>query len=203
MSIVERKGRQRAERESRIVAAARAIAEREGWDAVTIRRLADEIEYSQPVLYSHFENKDAIVTAVAVEGFQEITAALRDAARGSAGQQNALENVAVAYLDFAARRPALYEAMFVLPTDLRFAEAEARPELRAAFDALAAVVTPFCVDVDAVTETFWAVLHGLAELERSGRIRPGARVERIGLVVRAIVVSRSGASGHGGMSEGE
>ena len=191
MGIAERKGRERAERESRIVAAARVIAEREGWDAVTIRRLADEIEYSQPVLYSHFENRDAIVGAVALEGFQEFTVALRQAASGSTGQRDALKNVAMAYLAFALSRPALYEAMFTLPTDLRFAEAETRPELRAAFEALAAVVTPFCVDVAVATETFWAALHGLAELERSGRIRPSARVERIALVVGALVVSRN------------
>jgi AcrR family transcriptional regulator len=189
LGIAERKGRERADREHRIVAAARMIAEREGWDAVTIRRLADEIEYSQPVLYSHFENRDAIVAAVAVEGFREITVALRDAASGSSGRRNAVESVAIAYLTFALRHPALYEAMFVLPTALRFAEAETRPELRAGFEALAAVVTPFCTDVAAATETFWAALHGLAELERSGRIRPGARDERIALVVRAIVGS--------------
>jgi AcrR family transcriptional regulator len=189
LGIAERKGRERAEREHRIVAAARVIAEREGWDAVTIRRLADEIEHSQPVLYSHFKNRDAIVAAVAVEGFREITIALREAASGSTGRRNALENVAVAYLAFARRHPALYEAMFTLPTDLRFAEAGTRPELRAGFEALAAVVTPFCVDVADVTETFWAALHGLAELERSGRIRPNMRGERIALVVRAIVVS--------------
>ncbi|MGC2783162.1 MAG: TetR/AcrR family transcriptional regulator [Roseiarcus sp.] len=189
MGIAERKGRERAEREHRIVAAARVIAEREGWDAVTIRRLADEIEYSQPVLYSHFENRDAIVAAVAVEGFQELTVALREAASGSSGRRNALKNVAVAYLAFALSHPALYEAMFILPTHLRFAEAETRPELRAGFEAIAAVVTPFCVDVEVVTETFWAALHGLAALERSGRIRPSARGERITRLVRAIVVS--------------
>ena len=187
MGIAERKGRERAEREHRIVAAARVIAEREGWDAVTVRRLAEEIEHSQPVLYSHFENRDAIVAAVAVEGFKEITAALREAAGGSSGR-NALKNVALAYLAFALRHPALYEAMFVLPTDLRFAQAGTRPELRAAFEALAAVVAPFCANVADVTETFWAALHGLAALERSGRIRPGARGERIALVVRAIAV---------------
>ena len=189
MGIAERKGRERAEREHRIVAAARVIAEREGWDAVTIRRLAEEIEYSQPVLYSHFENRDAIVDSVAVEGFQEITVALREAASGSSGRRNALKTVAMAYLAFALRHPALYEAMFILPTDLRFAEAGTRPELRAAFEALAAVVTPFCVDAAVVTETFWAALHGLAELERSGRVRPGARGKRVALVVRSIVVS--------------
>jgi AcrR family transcriptional regulator len=197
LGIAERKGRERAEREHRIVAAARAIAEREGWDAVTIRRLADEIEYSQPVLYSHFENRDAIVEAVAIEGFQELAVGLRDAASGASGRRNALKNVAVAYLAFALCHPALYEAMFVLPTDLRFAEAGTRPELRAGFEALAAAVTPFCVDIDVVTEAFWAALHGLAELERSGRIRPSARSERIALLVRAIVVSGKSSPARG------
>jgi hypothetical protein len=98
----------------------------------------------------------------------------------------------MAYLAFAFRRPALYEAMFIVPTNLRLAQAETRRELwAAAFEALSAVVKPFCVDVAAVTETFWAALHGLAELERSGRIRPSARVERIDLVVRHSSVSAS------------
>jgi AcrR family transcriptional regulator len=189
LGIAERKGRERAEREHRIVAAARAIAEREGWDAVTIRRLAQEIEYSQPVLYSHFENRNAIVAAVAVEGFKEITIVLREAASETTGRRNALKNVAAAYLAFALSRRALYEAMFVLPTNLRFAESETRPELQAAFEALAGVVAPFCADIAVVTETFWAALHGLAELERSGRIRPAARSERIARVVRAIAAS--------------
>ena len=187
MGIAERKGRERAERETRIVAAARVIAEREGWDAVTIRRLAEEIEFSQPVLYSHFENRDAIVAAVAVEGFKEFTVAVREAANESTGRRNALKNVAMAYLAFAQRRPALYEAMFVLPTGLRFAEADTRPELRAAFDSLVAAVAPFCADVDVATETFWAALHGLTELERSGWIRSIVRVERVRLIVRAFL----------------
>ena len=191
VGIAERKGRTRAEREDRIIAAARAIAESEGWGAVTIRRLADQIEYSQPVLYSHFANRDAIVAAVAVEGFRELTKTLGEAASKSSGPQEALANVATAYLDVAFRRPALYEAMFSLPTDLQFAKAETRPELHAAFDALAAVVRPFGGDVGLVTETFWAALHGLAELERSGRIRPGLRGERIALVVSGIITSGS------------
>ncbi len=186
MGITERKGRQRAEREQRITAAARLIAEGEGWNAVTIRRLAEEIEYSQPVLYTHFESREAIVAAVAVEGFGEIATTLRKAAGGSTDRRDALEKVAMAYLAFARRHPALYEAMFTLPTALRFAEAETRVELKAAFDALAAAVTPADSDVATATETFWAALHGLAELERSGRIRRNARAERVALVVHGL-----------------
>ncbi|MGR9224111.1 TetR/AcrR family transcriptional regulator [Rhizobium leguminosarum] len=187
MGIAERKSRERAGREERIVAAARAVAENEGWDAVTIRRLAKEIEYSQPILYSHFANRDAIVAAVAVEGFKELATVLQEVAGGANGRRDALMNVAMAYFAFALSRPALYQAMFILPTQLQFAEAETRSELRAGFDAIAAAVSPFCADVEIVTETFWAALHGLAELERSGRIRPGMRDKRIALVVQAIV----------------
>ncbi|MGR9128003.1 TetR/AcrR family transcriptional regulator [Rhizobium leguminosarum] len=187
MGIAERKSRERAGREERIVAAARAVAENEGWDAVTIRRLAKEIEYSQPILYSHFANRDAIVAAVAVEGFKELATVLQEAAGGANGRREALMDVAMAYFAFALSRPALYQAMFILPTQLQFAEAETRSELRAGFDAIAAAVSPLCANVEIVTETFWAALHGLAELERSGRIRPGMRDKRIALVVQAIV----------------
>ena len=187
MGVAERRGRERAERERRIIAAARLIAAGAGWGAVTIRRLAEEVEYSQPVLYSHFENRDAIVAAVAAEGFQELALALQQAAHGSIDRRAAILNVATAYLAFARAHPALYEAMFVMPTTLRFAEADTRLELKGAFAALAAVVTPSKSDVEAATETLWAVLHGFAELERSGRIRPSARDERIALVVNVLL----------------
>jgi hypothetical protein len=52
-----------------------------------------------------------------------------------------------------------------------FAEADTRLELKDGFAALASVVAPARSDVEVATETFWAALHGLAELERSGRIR--------------------------------
>lgn len=187
MGVTERKGRERIEREHRITAAARQIAESEGWNAVTIRRLAEEIEYSQPVLYSHFKNRDAIVAAVAMEGFRDITTALRQAARVSTDRRHAFEGVALAYLAFARNHPALYEAMFTLPTDLRFAEVETKSELKDAFEALAAVVSPSSTDVDVATETLWAALHGLAELERSGRIKRSTRLERVALLVQELV----------------
>ena len=183
MGVAERRNRDRAEREKRITAAARQIAASEGWGAVTIRRLADEIEYSQPVIYSHFENRDAIVAAVAVEGFRDLAVELRGAARKAASSRDAPRRAAKAYMEFAHKNPALYEAMFTMPTGLRFAAADTKPELKEAFAALAAVVTPRTGDNDTTTETLWAALHGLAELERSGRIRQEVRDERVALVV--------------------
>ena len=185
MGVAERRSRERAQRERHIVAAAREIATRDGWAAVTIRRLAEEIEYSQPVLYSHFANREAIVAAVAVQGFGELAMALRRAGEPSGDRREAIRSVSSAYLAFARAHPALYEAMFTMPTGLRFADEETRPELRDAFAALGAVVTPLksSDETATITETLWATLHGLAELERSGRIRLTARRERLALVV--------------------
>jgi AcrR family transcriptional regulator len=187
MGVSARKQRLRDERERRIVEAARHVAAREGWGAVTIRRLADEIEYSQPVLYTHYANREAIVAAVAVVGFVEITKVLRDAAQGARGPVEAAIRAAEAYLNFAAAHPALYEAMFVLPTGLRFGQDDAATPLREAFAALAAIVAPFHAEIEAATEFVWSALHGLAELDRTGRIRPEARAERLEFLIRAVV----------------
>src|ERR1700722_11379834 len=98
MAIADRRERERAQRHDRIITAARTLAEAEGWNAVTTRRLADSIEYSQPVLYSHFENRDAIVAAVAVQGFPELAANLHDAIVDATSPGEALESIARAYV---------------------------------------------------------------------------------------------------------
>lgn len=183
MGIGERKEREKAEREQRIIGAARKLAEKDGWASVTVRRLAQEIEYSQPVLYAHFENRDAIVGAVALEGFGELGPVLRASARRGASPAEAMEDVATAYLEFAFERPALYEAMFILPTGLRFAKSDTPQSLRDTFGAMMAVVEPFCADAEVATEAFWATLHGLAELERHGRIRAAFRKERVAHII--------------------
>ena len=85
MSVQERKERERADRERLILATAREIAEQQGWDAVTTRRLAERIEYSQPVLYSHFRGKREIIGGVALQGAAELAAALRAAATAADG----------------------------------------------------------------------------------------------------------------------
>jgi len=105
--IAERKLRDKQARRAQIIGAARRIAELEGWSNVTVRRLSDEISYSQPVLYAHFGSRDGILAAVAIEGFQEIGLAL-EKARKRVKRGSAAESVAAAYLEFAASSPALY-----------------------------------------------------------------------------------------------
>ena len=64
MTTEDRRARERAARRQLIVDTARQVAEAEGWDAVTTRRLSTEIEYSQPVLYKHFSGMDEVAAAV-------------------------------------------------------------------------------------------------------------------------------------------
>ena len=172
MSIQERRERERAARERLIITAARELAETEGWEAVTTRRLAERVEYSQPVLYSHFKGKDAIMAAVAVEGFAALAADMRAARRSARDPERALADVAAAYAAFAERRPALYDAMFNQAVSLPFATPEAPPALHAGFDELRQVVRPFAADDDegVLTEVLWSGLHGLTTLMRGGRL---------------------------------
>jgi AcrR family transcriptional regulator len=182
MAIQQRRERQRADRHRLILDTARQIAETEGWDAVTTRRLAERIEYSQPVLYSHFAGKDEIVAAVALEGFGELTRSLR----GDGADPGArLVAVARGYLRFATDHPAVYAAMFTMDTALTFADAGSPEPLRAAFEVLRDAVGGSTGerDLESRTELFWSTLHGLATLTAAHRLRPTHTGERLTLLI--------------------
>jgi AcrR family transcriptional regulator len=181
MAIEDRRQRERIARRALITATARSLAEREGWEAVTTRRLSAEIEYSQPVLYKHFGSMEDIVEAVALEGFGELAATLRAARLASPTPDDQLGRVAAALNEFAGRNPALYDAMFTRSTRLPFAAGDTPAPLLESFGELreaVAVVAPGG-DVDTLTEVVWAGLHGLIVLSRDGRLRPGLDADRI------------------------
>jgi AcrR family transcriptional regulator len=184
MSVRERRERDRASREQLIVTAARELAEAEGWDAVTTRRLAERVEYSQPVLYSHFAGKAGIVRAVALEGFGELAAELHRARTAAPCADTALRAVAAAYQRFAQSRPAAYDAMFVMPTDIPFATPETPAAPRAAFAELLAALEPLAGnrDLQTLAEVAWSALHGLAALARGNRLRASHQQARLDLL---------------------
>ncbi|GAA4974841.1 TetR/AcrR family transcriptional regulator [Actinoplanes utahensis] len=186
MSVQERRRRERAERERLIVATARELAEHQGWDAVTTRRLAERIEYSQPVLYSHFRGKREIIGAVALDGAAEMAAELRAATAGPDTPRARVAALAHAYLDYAARHPAVYDAMFELDGGLAFADEDTPQPLKDAFAALLETLRDVAgegVPPGLFTEVFWAALHGLATLTRAGRLPPGDTDPRVELLV--------------------
>jgi AcrR family transcriptional regulator len=189
MGIEDRRARERAARRQLITTTARTLAEQEGWDAVTTRRLSTEIEYSQPVLYKHFSGMESIVASVAVQGFGELAAALSSARSPAVDGPDALARVAHAFIGFAHDNPALFDAMFSRATTLPFAATDTPAELTAAFDELRAAVDMVAGgrDPDTLTEVVWAALHGLITLDRTGRLRPDHRAARIDLLTAGIV----------------
>ncbi|MET9958578.1 TetR/AcrR family transcriptional regulator [Streptomyces sp. NPDC006326] len=181
MTPRERRLREQAQRGRLILTTAREMAEAEGWDSVTTRRLAERIEYSQPVLYQHFKNKDAIVHAVALEGFAELAAELRAARLGAADPQAALDAVARTYLDFAARGPVLYQAMLTLDVGLEHAGPDTPQPLLDTFAEIRDAVGPVAGerDPELLAEVLWSAWHGLATLSWGRRLRPGPEQERL------------------------
>lgn len=191
MSVQERKQRERADRERLIVATARELAEAQGWEAVTTRRLAERIEYSQPVLYSHFRGKREIIGAVALEGASEMAAAMRAATAVAKTPRERVAALARAYLDFADRNPAVYDALFQLDGGLAYAQEDTPEQLKDAFAALMETLGEVAGDGVApglFTEVFWASLHGIATLTRSGRLLPEDAERRLELLVDRLAV---------------
>lgn len=196
MTAPQRRERERRQRRELIVRTARDLAEAEGWDAVTTRRLADRVEYSQPVLYSHFENRDAIVRAVALDGFADLATELRSARVAASSPSAAVRAVAQAYLDFAAAHPARYEAMFSLPIDVRFASPGQTPQpLQDSFAQFVAVLggregEPFAdPEAGLLAEVHWSALHGMATLTRQGRMPADGQPARLDLLLARLTPS--------------
>ncbi|MFE3171422.1 TetR/AcrR family transcriptional regulator [Amycolatopsis sp. NPDC059090] len=191
MSVHERKQREQAERERLIVATARELAEQQGWDAVTTRRLAERIEYSQPVLYSHFRGKREIIGAVALDGAAELAAAARAAASAESDPRARVTALSRAYLDFAEQHPAVYDAIFQLDGGLAFAQEDTPEPLKDAFAALLETLGEVAgegVEPGLFTELFWASLHGIATLTRAGRLPREFARQRVDLLVERLAV---------------
>jgi AcrR family transcriptional regulator len=180
------------DRRDLITRTTRTVAEAEGWGAVTMRRLAGELGVTQPVLYSAFASRQALIDAVALDGFDELASALDAVDAAPLPRMRA-------YLDFAVAHPRVYEAMFSLPSELVFAvEGNAQSlqrafaGLRAAFPPVAGSTTgsstePTAVEstaADTWTEVTWSLLHGLATLRASGRLAPGQEEARLDLAHR-------------------
>ena len=161
-----------------IVEVSRAIIEDEGVEQLTIRRIAETIHRTQPAVYQHFSGKDAILSAVVVEGF---TALAEHLERASRGKSTSLVAIADAYVRFGMERPTLYEVMFVGPPVITFATAETPIPAHTAFQIFATAVRASGLEsrqVNTVTEVVWAALHGLVMLSITKRLRPGRVLQR-------------------------
>ncbi|WP_165806695.1 TetR/AcrR family transcriptional regulator [Chitinophaga parva] len=112
MGTTERKQRQKAAVRSAILQAAWELVQADGWQSLSIRRIADAIDYSVPVIYDHFANKNDILLEFAKRGYEGMYEAVQKAKARHAAPEARLEAMAYAYCDYARANTAQYQLMF-------------------------------------------------------------------------------------------
>lgn len=111
MGIRQRRERERQQPRQGILLAARDIAAQEGWQAVTMRKVADRIEYSPPTIYEHFPSKEAILSDLMRQGFRLLLVELQTVHAAAHDSEAALLAMARVYWNFAWEYPELYQVM--------------------------------------------------------------------------------------------
>lgn len=180
MGIKQRRERERQEIRQSILSAARQIAIEEGWQAVTTRKVAERIEYSQPTIYEYFENKEAILFALLRYGYEQLVAVVQVAFDSTDDPEARLLAMSGAYWDFAFRSPELYQVMHGL-AGLPFGWHPEPPEevkrsfrlAREAIEQWAASKGVEILHIDDLVEARRGVIHGLVTLTMAGRITGG------------------------------
>ncbi len=188
MGTKERRERQKEATRDGILAAARAIARTEGWPSVTIRRIADIIEYSPPTIYEYFAGKDAILSALQREGFDQLTETIRRAAEQTPDPAERLERIGRAYWRFTQQQPELYQVMdgtdsAGLPTEETLQGGrKAAAVVYEALEQWAIGKQIVLLDPQGAVETLWALLNGMVSVSGLDRVRGGAeRAEHLAL----------------------
>lgn len=171
MGIAERKLRQKEELRMMILDAAWQMVKQEGWHALSLRRISEAIEYSVPVIYDHFENKEAILLEFSRQGFSLLSKKLIRAKEKNADPASQLHAIAGAYWDFAFHNIEYYQLMFGLGMPCCDLD-KCGPE-KGMFRSL--VMEPIELMIrahgkkraDACLKyhTFWSVLHGLVSIK--------------------------------------
>jgi AcrR family transcriptional regulator len=161
-----------------LVAAARAILEEDGLAALSLRTVARRAGVSQAAPYHHFPDKDALLAAVAADGFDALDRAMQERMAGVSDPAERLNASGVAYVMFAVANPALFQIMFGAAMHGLAAHAERLAAGERAYATLERAVTAVQQaggaesDVGLACLGAWAVAHGLAKLLVEGGLDP-------------------------------
>jgi AcrR family transcriptional regulator len=114
METLERKQRSREQTRAGIVTTAKDIARREGWQAVSIRKIADAIDYSAPIVYEYFDSKDILLDEIRNEGFRHLRFEYERIKKVYRDPEKRLFEMSVAQWQFAVTQPEIYQVMYNL-----------------------------------------------------------------------------------------
>src|SRR5258708_18788607 len=173
MGITDRKLRQKEEVRASILDAAWEMVATEGWQSFSIGKIADAIEYSVPVIYSHFENKDAILLEFNRKGFQLLTDALTAAKGAQTVPSDPIRPMGRPYFAFAFKNTEYYQLMFGLgiPTCETVSKIPAMSSFNEVITSSIVAMVPAGqkppFDPFLKYQSFWSMLHGLVSINMS------------------------------------
>jgi AcrR family transcriptional regulator len=176
--------------------AARELLEEDGAAGLSLRAVARRAGVSPTAPYRHYADRDALVSAVAAEGYRELAGYLAGA-HPSPSTPDDLAAVAIAYVQFALEHPALFRVMFVEPCDPRNDE---RVIATAAISEYVGTIARHAfprADPDALSTAMWALVHGLAFLHLDGKLdtsTPDVVADRVRAAVHALLTASEATS---------
>ena len=174
MGVKERRQRERTQVRERILDAALEVFATDGAEGVTMRALADAIEYSPPVIYAHFRDKDAIIEELCYRQLRAFAKAF--ASFGALDPVERLRQIGYVYTDFAVENPSHFRFLFLTQhayttKDENLAKDDPQQNAYAflkqtAEEAVAAgVLRPEFTDGEEVAQLCWGAAHGLVALQ--------------------------------------
>lgn len=183
MGINERRERERQSVRQKILDAARELFAEQGYEAVTMRRIASAIEYSATAIYGHFKDKDTLIRELC----REDSASLAQAFRTIAAEPNPLarlRQIGLAYVEFGASHPNHYRLMFMSGRKLDATDlanmGHGNPEqdgyaflVGTVAEAIAQqILRPALQDAHLLAQAFWSSCHGVVAIHLCKRGDP-------------------------------
>lgn len=187
MGVEERKKRERRQMRSRILDAAMDLFARGGYKHVSMRRIAQSIEYSPATIYGYFKNKEDIMRQLCFQGFEGLLARQTKLAHIDDPFKRLMTGSRY-YISFALDNPELYELMFETEEIIKQPDHSEETVALKSFSKHAETVQEcldmgvFCGnDAESLAVAIWAALHGLASLliKKQLRFLPQDKVDMI------------------------
>jgi len=161
-----------------ILQASLEIVKEEGWPALSMRKIAGKIEYTAPIIYEYFNNKEAILQELTRTGYGKLSKQMEDASNLFTEPDRQLEAMWLAYWNFAFAEKELYQVMYGVQTNCCIGETPCAimktPEilLRAKIEELVPAGKRSKEYIDRRYYTFWSVVHGLISINMTRELVP-------------------------------
>lgn len=191
MGIAERREREKEALRTRIVEAARDIVSAEGLDALSMRAIAERIEYSPATIYLYFRDKEELLREVVVEGFERLAEAVREQLRSLGADADPVRQhraFGLGYVRFALENTAYFRVMFELPTVARVTRPEEcaqegstlsdAPSWGAVVGTVRRAIEAGLVRIESAERgaiIAWGLVHGMVSLYLSGHLSDSVR----------------------------